>query len=426
MEWSPLLSDGEARRARAVAREIADALRDPPSCWLPPDMPAEFSPVANAALGMGRAGIALFFGYLWRVGGDERDAEAARRLIADASRTVAERAINPSFAAGFSGTAWALNRLRSWGLVEVDESTLDAVDDLLATYLDQDPWPLECDLMSGVAGIGVYALDRLPRPRAALCLERIVRGLASAARPEPGGLAWFTPPELLRPEPRRRSPQGEFNHGVAHGAPGIVAVLADVAAAGIQRRQAQALVEGAVPWILGSRLAGSGNFPAVSGPGVAVRPTRLAWCYGAPGIAASLWRVAQALDRPDWRDGALRIAEWAAARPADYSGVEDATLCHGAAGLGHIFNRFFQATGEPVFRDAARGWLARVYEHRVAGAGVAGFRAYNPDPAAATPWLSEPGLIPGAAGVASALLAASDGTTPDWDRVLLLTGPLAA
>jgi class I lanthipeptide synthase len=426
MEWTPLLAGDDALRARAVVHEIADALEDPPSCWLPPDAPAEFSPVANAALGMGRAGIALFFGYLWRVEGNEAHADTARRLIAEASRTVAARTMGPSFSSGFTGTAWALERLRSWNVVDLDDGALDGIDDVLTAYLDQDPWPWEHDLMAGIAGIGVYALDRLPRPRAARCLELIVRGLASLARREPGGLAWFTPPRLLRPESLRDSPQGQFNHGVAHGTPGIVAVLADIAAAGIQRRQVRALVEGAVPWILNSRLTGSNGFPSVSGPGIAVRPTRLAWCYGAPGIAATLWRVARALDRPDWGEAALRIAEWAAGRPAEYSGVEDAMLCHGAAGLSHIFNRLFQATRRPSFAEAAQRWLARVYDHRAADAGVAGFRAFNPDPSGTTPWLSEPGLIPGAAGIACALLAASSSTLPDWDRALLLTEPARA
>ena len=48
----------------------------------------------------------------------------------------------------------------------------------------------------------------------------------------------------------------------------------------------------------------------------------------------------------------------AAKRPRGFSGVVDAGLCHGAAGLGHVFNRLFQATGEQRLALAAREWFS--------------------------------------------------------------------
>lgn len=427
MTWQPLLTHDDAARARAVAREIAAALVEPPSCWLPPGTAPEFGPVANATLGMGRAGIALLFGYLARVENDDTCARQARDLIAGAAHVAASRTMSPSLSSGFTGIAWALRRLRRWGVVEVDETSFDSVDRALCAFLDAEPWPWDVDLLAGLGGIAVYALERLPRPEAVRCLELIVRGLESTARVAEDGTTWFTRPELLRADSRQTSPHGHFNHGVAHGVPGIVAVLADIGAAGIERERAFALVAGGVQWVLASRLPGGQSFPSVSGPGIEVKPTRLGWCYGAPGIAATLLRVARLLDRDDWEREALRIGAWAAERPAAYSGVEDAMLCHGAAGLGHVFNRLSQASGEPRFAQTARDWFERVYTfRRLDAGGVAGFSSFNPDPQGSERWLCEPGLLPGAAGVACALLAASSDVPPDWDRALLLSEDVAA
>jgi hypothetical protein len=102
--------------------------------------------------------------------------------------------------------------------------------------------------------------------------------------------------------------------------------------------------------------------------------------------------------------------------------VADAGFCHGAAGVAHIFNHLHQATGEERFGDAARDWIERVYAHRAEGEGVAGFRAWNPDPNAASKWLVEPGLLAGAAGVGAVLAAACTSLPPRWDGMFLLDG----
>ena len=90
-------------------------------------------------------------------------------------------------------------------------------------------------------------------------------------------------------------------------------------------------------------------FPYGVGPQVSVRPARTAWCYGDPGIAAALLLAGRAMDEPAWEREALDLARTVARRPAGNCGVNDAGLCHGAAGLGHLLNRFYQATGDPSF-----------------------------------------------------------------------------
>lgn len=421
MTWQPLLTGDCRSSALRVVRDAARALADPPPCWVPPDSTGDYIRLANATLGGGRAGIALLFGYLAQIDPAETSyCAAARSLISESMRAAQSAVTNPSLFSGFSGIGWALAKLSQWQVLACDDDTFAPIDGALETYLDRRPWRLHIDLITGITGLAVYSLDRLPHPTAARCLALIVQHFESCADETPEGIGWFTRPELLQAESIRVTPNGYRNHGIAHGAPGIISVLARIAAAGIETDRAMRLLEGAVPRLLAARLE-SGNFPYMTGPGVAVRPSRLAWCYGAPGIATVVHDAGRLVDRSDWRAAAVRIGEWAAEVPPEQSGVEDAGLCHGAAGLAHMFNRLFQSTGNERFADAARRWLERALAYRREGEGVAGFRAFNPEPPPAAPFLDEPGLLLGAAGIAAALAAASSDVPPEWDRMFLMS-----
>src|SRR5262249_51780261 len=126
---------------------------------------------------------------------------------------------------------------------------------------------------------------------------------------------------------------------------------------------------------------------------------------------------------PAWERAALAVALRSAARPPDQAGVRDAGLCHGAAGVGHLFNRMYQATGEPRLAEAARFWFRRALGLRQPDRGIAGFAAFMPEHDGQERWVDEPGLLTGAAGVALALLAACTPVEPAWDCVLLVSIP---
>jgi hypothetical protein len=114
---------------------------------------------------------------------------------------------------------------------------------------------------------------------------------------------------------------------------------------------------------------------------------------------------------------ATDLAVRAAARPPDQTGVVDACLCHGSAGLAHLFNRMYQMTAEPALADAARFWVERTVE--LCSAALPGRDAALTT--AERPAWNGPGLLEGAAGVALALEAASTTAEPVWDQMLLVS-----
>jgi hypothetical protein len=253
--------------------------------------------------------------------------------------------------------------------------------------------------------MGVYALQRLPRTRAADLLAVVVDRLVEMAEQEPGRTWWWTPVGGLPEQLRRAFPGGAWNLGLAHGAPGVIALLAKAEAAGFTARRS--LLPRAVEWLLAQRLpAGAGStFPALVAPDIAPQASPLAWCYGDPGVAGALLVVAQSTQRPEWEVAALSTAEAAAARSLADRSLTETTVCHGSAGLAHIFNRVYQATGAQTARRAAEARLEVVMDACVLRSGAA----------------PGPDLLTGRAGLGLVLLAAASPVEPRWDSLLLLS-----
>jgi hypothetical protein len=418
--WSPILDGATAARATRAIDAVAEAVGDAPLSGRS----------AASPLAAGEAGLALFFDYLDRARPGAGYDDVALLRLDRAIAAVASSLQVPSLYAGFTGVSWAVEHFQAWAprrsAEDQDEEEEDPnadIDALLLDHLRRTPWEQHYDLTSGLTGFGVYALERLPRPSAAACLELVIERLAEIAQPRPAGLAWSTPPRLLHELNRPWYPQGYDNLGVAHGTPGVIGMLARACAAGVAAERARSLLAGAVPWLLAQKLpAGEISvFPYVVGPGINVRPGRTAWCYGDPGIALVLLAAGRAAGEPAWEREALDLARIVACRPPESCGVNDAGVCHGAAGLGHLLNRLYQATGEAELLTAARAWFGRALEHWEPGRGIGGFLAFTPpeDDYDRLEWHEEPGFLGGSAGVALALLAATTDVDPAWDRVLL-------
>jgi lantibiotic modifying enzyme len=381
--------------------------------------------VRDASLAGGTAGLAVFYGYLSRVSSSARDERRASRFLAEADDAVATVTMAPSLYDGFTGVAWATAHLDE-KLSDGDGGyATDSVDDALNDYVNRPGWDGEYDLVSGLVGLAVYALERLPARAAVECLEGIVDRLGEIAETAREGMTWFTPPDHLPDWQRNRCPDGYYNLGLAHGVPGVIAVLASTCAAGIRPRKARKLLDGSVTWLLSQERedGGASRFPAWIAPGAKPEDCRSAWCYGDPGIAAALLCAARSVNQPDWERKAIEIARGVATRPPDEAGVIDAGLCHGAAGLGHVLNRIYQATGEETLGEAARFWFERTLAMREPGRGVGGFLAPAAKEDGTRYWNDEAGILTGASGIALALLAATTAVEPAWDRMLLLSTP---
>ena len=324
----------------------------------------------------------------------------------------------------FLGTGWVLRHLEG-RIFDADEDLGAEAESALLRALALYPDVWSAELISGLAGFGLYFLERLPGEAGRRGAEQVVERLAAKAEEEGGTTAWFTPVRSMPPSHREVYPDGYYNLGVSHGIPGALGFLAAAHHRGVAAGEARRLAEGVVRWLLAQRLPEStGNtFPAYAGPGIEPVPTRLAWCYGDPGVAAVLSLAGRTFNREDWEREALAVAHRAVKRGESDTSVVDVGLCHGTAGLAHVFHRLFRATGDEMLREAALFWLKRTLDLRRPGRGPGGFGGAEAGASGPSRWSEETGFLTGAAGVGLALLAALTPVEPEWDRVMLLSLP---
>ncbi|MCY1033416.1 lanthionine synthetase C family protein [Corallococcus sp. BB11-1] len=383
------------------------------------------TPPFAASLARGDAGRAVLFDALARAHDDARHRATSEVLLERATGALTSETLGPDFYDGFAGIAWAVQHVQRPPEAP-DADPLTDIDTALGDFLQTRPWTQRYDLVSGLVGMGVYALERLPRVGARQCLEAVVARLGELAEPTPEGWRWRTLPGHVEPRLREEQPRGGFNLGVAHGIAGVLTVLGGAVASGVAEASARALLHGGWTWLMARR--GKDTEPARFPTRVGLQeepltwPRRPAWCYGDPGVSLGLHTLARAVGNVEWEAQALALCRESTRRWTDVTSVQDGGLCHGAAGLAHLYNRLFQTTGEAVFEAASRFWFARLLTvHRQPGTGVGGFRTLERFDGDAEAWTDHPGLLAGATGIALALLAATTSEDPTWDRMLLMS-----
>lgn len=411
---TPILSADEAEEARTAVTAVVDDL-----LHLPPErLVSRLDGRRRPSLGALEPWTALLFAYYEEATGTDLG-DAVDHRLAEAHLHLASQFPSLDLFGGWCGLGWALEHLTESANGEENLAGLDAQGVALLEELAAQPKQAALDLVGGLVGLGVYLVERLPRPAARRGLELLVGHLERRAEPTPRGhLTWRTPAHLL--PAHRRVEGGAWDLGVAHGVPGIVALLARIHEAGIARAAPQELLEGAVGWVLEQRLAvdDGPSYPRRLAPEEEPEPCRIAWCYGDLGIAVVLTDAGLRVGRGDWRGAGLELARHAATVRGEASGVIDPGLCHGAAGNGHLFHRLYQATGDEACRAAARHWFRETLRYRSDDRGIGGFQSNFPGHPT-TPWQDDAAFLTGATGIALALLAATTELEPGWDRLLL-------
>jgi hypothetical protein len=366
---------------------------------------ADPTAMRDASLSRGAAGLALGHAYLERLFPRRGHAERGRSALACADAAERRRGASPWLFDGVAGVSWVAEHVGRDASDHGDPN--DAREAfLLARVRKELRVRVPHGMARGLAGVGIYALEREGRGRSTEIQGMVTRHLAWAACNVPEGTFWLSDPRWDR---NSRAAEPYVDLSLAHGVPGVVLLLAALVRRGFRDDVLRPLLTRSCSWILSARMpvALDAWFAQTSEQCV---PSRSALFTGDPCIAWALMVSARTLGDEALAKTALEIARHAAVRPVIVAGVRDPSLGYGAAGLAHIFHQMHRYTGCEVLKTAARDWVERTIEMCNA----------PPAPRAKPKWRTDSSIADGAAGIALALGSAVNPALMGWDGAITL------
>ena len=239
-----------------------------------------------------------------------------------------------------------LNSLQEYLLERVNAAYLDPICHNIANRCSSSS--TLHDLIQGICGIGRYALEHLFDTRFYVLAKKIMGVLVALSQPliikekiVPG---WFLSPSdpLNTVHHPSRYPHGNFNLGLAHGVPGILAVLSIAALRGVKTAGQEEAMCLFAEWIRERSFQSHGApcWPYSISWEEETQKEKFgqerckdAWCYGAPGVARSLFLAGKSLNDGNLKSFALDAFRGVFARSYQEWRLPGPNLCHGIGGL---------------------------------------------------------------------------------------------
>lgn len=370
----------------------------------------------NISLFSGLGGIALFNFYYAKKYSSQEAYDKGFDQISKIFDVINSGFGEFSFTMGLAGIAWLIDHLVTFDFLEEDTvGILDDLDELLTEIMISEMQKGYYDYLHGALGVGLYLSKRKKSNHVNQKLNIFINILEEKSEIDGNGLKWVSVLRKLTGE------QG-YNISLSHGIISIANILGRFNSLSINNDKVKLIVERTVNYVINQKNEPnkySSIYPNFSKEDSKMRESRLSWCYGDLGIASTLWQLSQKYNREDWKEEALDVFEKNTKRQDLVKNmVYDAGLCHGSAGVAHIFNRMFMNTGNKLFKEAANYWFKITLEMANKKDGIAGFKQFL---SIEQQSVVNPGFLEGAAGIGLALLSADNQVDPAWDEMLLLS-----
>lgn len=409
IDWQPIFSQQEAGKLEEKLDEIANILMNKTTT-------AEDKKNGVGLIG-GITGEAIFLFYYAKYKQDMKYYDKALELLTDTFDAINEGFSYHTFAAGLAGVGWAVEHLVQYDFIEADpDEILEDIDVYLhkAMILDIQEKG-NYDFLHGATGSATYFLNRLANENAGKFLTEYIDELEKKSEQDAGGgVKWKS---VLNIEEGYEG----YNLSLSHGLASIIAFLAKSYLHNIHNEKTESLLKGSIKYMLDQTLditKFNSYFPSWVRENQPPATSRMAWCYGDLGIGISLYQAALSLGDKELEKTAVDVMLNATKRrDLKESAVVDAGLCHGGAGIAHIFNRMYHYTGIEEFKDTARYWFNVALDQATHKEGYAGYQAWHTEKYGG--WVSDSGILEGISGIGLAILSALSDIEPHWDRCLL-------
>lgn len=398
MSWTPLVKGESKIQVISILEQIPQLLSS-----------IKTKDKSVVSLMEGTASSVLFLKY-WSLHSHIKFSETIENYIEEILSYIGHNQVSQNFLQGLSGFGWMLNHLAVQGYNPLDVNSLcSELDQLMIENARQDIKQSNFDFFYGVIGVGMYFVSRSKiDPCSREYLIEIAEGLFSQTSRYKDNLFWDTD-NVEQTE--------NIELGLAHGQAMVLAFL-------IQLIELNILTEQAISYGLElhrffqARMETKDDnciIPDSIENGENIY-SPLRWCHGHLGIALTLYRFGKLIERKDIVNEALSTGKHAASIKSNKDQhLRSTILCHGTIGVAHMFNRFYQYSGERIFKSSALFWyeegLAMINDSKIH------LRKYfNEDK-----FVYDNGIVSGVQGIGLALIASISSQEPAWDSCMLLS-----
>lgn len=441
-----------------LVKELADRMRDPDAVIKtildpknrnndPPHSFATYNYWSDLSLAGGSPGVLLLLSELDRLFPDEKwDAAAHAYVLRIKAAIEMEGVSSLSLYGGLTGVCFALQKasrestrykkliasLNSYLVPEIEKQFFIPLQNNLRNGQPSDAGLY--DAIVGLSGIGIYGLNNLSNEPLRVLTERCISLLVDFTQPLevnkrtlPG---WYLPSSMqFLDEDKLRYPKGNFNLGLAHGIPGVLAFLSIASLRGVIVKGQKEAIERVSGWIKDHRrkyresffwksmisyeeeIVGRSSDEKFSG--------RDAWCYGSPGVTSSLLLAGKALEDKQLQTFTLESFSTIFKRTYEERHLPGPTFCHGIAGLLKITQTMAQAQPNQELENQKKMLIQELLSY-YSPMHPFGFQDMEPCKSGGYVGIDQAGLLEGASGILLTLLSLHTASSW-WDAPFLIS-----
>ncbi len=371
----------------------------------------------------GKAGIIMWYFYLSRYVNDSYY-EIAESSLLKILNTLQYPSLLSSHCGGYSGICWMLMHLKEYDFIDMDTDILDNTDEHLfnamVNGLNHDDW----DFLHGASGIVLYFLKKRQNSPENKSIDKYIdyfinRMCDIAIYDKDGSMKWTS--NLFSSD--MTTMRKGYNICLSHGTSSLLVIFVKIFLLYNKSNDSlYQMIKKTAQYIINQRIDEKiykSCFPSCSiESDQPLLGSRMAWCYGDLGIAIALWQAGVALNEQEWCKIAVETMQYATLRKIDPT-VKEAGICHGTAGIAHIFNRMFHYTNMEQFKSSSDYWINESLKMAKFEDGIAGYKTYFPkDPGT---FINDYDLLTGVSGIGLCLLSEIYNDASAWDECFLLS-----
>ena len=308
---------------------------------------------------------------LFRINPTADRAANIKNLLDRVVEEISEQDVQTGLWSGLCGLMYAFEFIHGTDpdlLGEHKDSVLSFVeetDELLLSFVERTPSP-HFDLVSGLCGIGAYALSKSDREASTKIFTAVERRLELLSDRTDDMCAWKTlPAHVPSNGTELQKKTGRYDLGLAHGIPGVIALLGYALSFNLQTNQTRTILDRAVTWLLAQSRSdlGDSEYASMFTPGQKADvnvSSRLGWCYGDLSVASALTVAARATDNVELQSYCEKLIERRLARSWSSFKLDSLGLCHGDSGILHILKYYDSSSSSGVRQRVSRSLLQRL------------------------------------------------------------------